>query len=81
MKVSNVCNTLTLNKFSGKRKPFSKNWRTENTSFPFKTALSEMLRQIEWQLQNGPITQSEVLPVTTLFFGNFFPRLEPLKKN
>ena len=40
-----------------------------------------MLRQIEWQLQNGPITQSEVLPVTTLFFGNFFSSLEPLKKN
>ena len=36
--------------FSGKRKPFSKHWSTaflveipkiENTSFPFKTALSE----------------------------------------
>ena len=27
-----------------------------------------MLRQIEWRLQNGPITKSGVLPVTTLFF-------------
>ena len=27
-----------------------------------------MLRQIEWRLQNGPITQSGVLPVTTLIF-------------
>ena len=26
-----------------------------------------MLRQIEWRLQNGPITRSGVLPVTTLF--------------
>ena len=27
-----------------------------------------MLRQKEWQLQNGPITKNGVLPVTTLFF-------------
>ena len=27
-----------------------------------------MVRQIEWRLQNGPITKSGVLPVTTLFF-------------
>ena len=27
-----------------------------------------MLRQIEWQLQNGPITENGVLTVTTLFF-------------
>ena len=27
-----------------------------------------MLRQIEWRLQNGPITNNGVLPVTTLFF-------------
>ena len=40
-----------------------------------------MLRQIEWQLQNGPITKSGVLPVTTLFFGKFVPVLEPLKKS
>ena len=82
--------------------------KIENTSFPFKTALSEtnvktnrmaikfifcgksivvikmdllqrvefcqkpMLRQIEWQLQNGPITKSGVLPVTTLFFWKNF---------
>ena len=26
-----------------------------------------MLRQIEWQLQNGPITKSGVLPVTLIF--------------
>ena len=27
-----------------------------------------MLRQIQWRLQNGAITKSGVLPVTTLFF-------------
>ena len=32
-----------------------------------------MLTQIEWQLQNGPITKSGALPVTALFFWkNFF---------
>ena len=40
-----------------------------------------MLRQIEWRLQNGPITQSGVLPVITLFFGRFVPVLESLKKS
>ena len=40
-----------------------------------------MLRQIEWQPQNGPITKSGVLSVTTLFFGKFVPVLEPLKKS
>ena len=40
-----------------------------------------MLRQIEWRLQNGPITKSGVLPVTTYFFGEFVPVLELLKKS
>ena len=30
-----------------------------------------MLRQIEWQLQNGPITISGVLPVTALYSLKF----------
>ena len=30
-----------------------------------------MLGQIEWDVQNGPITKNGVLPVTTLFFENF----------
>ena len=30
-----------------------------------------MLRQIEWWLQNRPITKNGVLPVTTLFFRKF----------
>ena len=40
-----------------------------------------MLRQIEWRLQNGPITKSEVLPVTNYFFGKFVPVLESLEKS
>ena len=39
-----------------------------------------MLRQIEWRQQNGPITKSGILPVTT-FFGKFVSVLEPLKKS
>ena len=27
-----------------------------------------MLRQMEWQLQNGPIIENGVLPVSTSFF-------------
>ena len=39
------------------------------------------LRQIEWRLQNGPITKSGVLQVTALFFGKFVSLSEPLKKS
>ena len=35
-----------------------------------------MLRQIEWRPQNGPITRSGVLPVTTLFFWKICFSLE-----
>ena len=40
-----------------------------------------MLKQIEWRLQNRPITKSGVLPVTTLFLEEFVSVLEPLKKS
>ena len=30
-----------------------------------------MLRQIEWEVQTGPIIKNGVLPVTTLFFRKF----------
>ena len=33
---------------------------------------------IEWWLQNEPIAKNGVLPVTTLFFGNFVSVKEPL---
>ena len=49
-----------------------------NTKLPYQKPI---LRQIELWVQNGPITKNRVLPVTTLFFGNFFPVLEPLKKS
>ena len=45
----------------------------ENTPFPFLLCQKPMVRQTEWQLQNGPITKSGVLPETTLFFGKIFP--------
>ena len=33
--------------------------------------IKRMLRQIEWWVQNGPITKKGVLPVTTLLFSKF----------
>ena len=30
-----------------------------------------MSRQVEWGVQNGPITKNEVLTVTTVFFRKF----------
>ena len=46
--------------------------KIDNITFPYKTALSEvMLRQIEWGVQNGPITRTRVLPVTTFMFPKF----------
>ena len=30
-----------------------------------------MLREIEWRVQNGPIANNIVLPVSTLFFWKF----------
>ena len=69
------------NRFSGKRKNFSKSWsnvflvesiKIENALFPYKLPYQKsMLRQIEWWAQNGAITKNEVLPVTTLFFWKF----------
>ena len=40
-----------------------------------------MLIQPEWRLQNGPVTKSGVLPVTSLLFGKFVPVSEPLEKS
>ena len=61
-----------------KRKPFSKNWSTisqlkalRSKTRHFHTKLpyqKSMLRQIEWWLQNGPITKNWVLPATNVFF-------------
>ena len=78
----NVFNTLTLKHILCERKIFLKDMeyrflaeitKIENGSFPLKNFISElnlrqMLRQIQWLVQNGPSTKNEVLPVTTLFF-------------
>ena len=69
------------NRFSGKRKPFSKNWSTVfwfkaqrlkthhlHTKLPYQKSI---LRQIEWRLQNEPITKNGFLPVTDLFISKF----------
>ena len=62
------------NRFSGKRKLFKKTGvlkalRLKTHHFHTKLPYQKpMLRQIEWWLQNGPITKNGVLPVTTSFF-------------
>ena len=46
--------------------------KIENTIFPYKMFCQKpMLEQIEWGVQNGPITKNEVLPVINLFFRKF----------
>ena len=47
--------------------------KIENTLFPFENPLSDILIQIERRLQNGPTTESGVLPVTTLLFWKIVP--------
>ena len=73
MKVSNVFNTLTLEKFFWKTKTFFKKLefrflveatKIENIAFPFKTALSEANVKTNI-MANKQITKSGVLPVTT----------------
>ena len=68
---------LTLKQIFWKKKPFSKNWSTvfylkpprlkEHHSHSKLLCEKQTLRQIEWRLQNGPITKTGVLPVTALF--------------
>ena len=91
VKVSNVFNTLTLRQISWKTKTFFKKQdyrflvettKIENTSFPFKTALSEAIVETnrmvttkwayhkEWSFASKQIN----------LFGKFVPVLEPLKK-
>ena len=60
---------------------FKKNWSTvfylkalklKTHNFYIKPPYQRpMLRQLEWWLQNGPITKNGVLPVTTFFFWKF----------
>ena len=81
LKILNVFNTLILRQIFWKTKTFFKKLeyrllvvitKIESAIFPHKTALSEAnVRQIEWGLQNGAITENEVLPGTTLCFWKF----------
>ena len=92
MKVSNVFNTLTLKQIFWKTKTFFKKLEyrflvetteIENTSFPFKTALSETniktnrMATTKWTYHKEWGFASNYL----IFFGNSFPVLEPLKKS
>ena len=90
MKVLNVFNTLTLIQVFWKTKTFLKKLeysflvettKIENSSFLCKTALSEVnVKTNRMATTNGPITNSGVLAITSLFFGKFASVLEPLKK-
>ena len=78
MKVSNIFNTLkpifwkTETFFEKLDYLFlAETTKIENTSSPFKTAQRPMLREIEWRLQNGPITKSGFLPVTSFICSSF----------
>ena len=73
--------TLTLRQISWKTQTFFKNLKyrflvevLRLKTHHFHTNLPDqkpMLRQMEWCVQNGPITKRGVLPVTTLFFWKF----------
>ena len=84
MEILNVFNTLTLIQIFRKTKTFFTKLEyrflveTTNLKLLYQKL---MLRQIEWRLQNEPITKSVVLPVTALFFGKFVSVLESLKKS
>ena len=89
VKVSNVFNTLTLKQVFWKTKTFFKKLKygilvkttkIENTSFSFKTDLSEANVKTN-RTATRSITKSGVFLVTTLFFGKFVLVLEPLKKS
>ena len=93
VKVSEVFNDLTLKQIFWKTKTFFKKLdyhflvettKTENTSFPFKTALSEAnvktnrMATTKRTYHKGWSFASNYL---TYFFGKFAPVLETLKKN
>ena len=74
VKVSNVFNTLNLKQIFWKKKHWSTVFwlnplRLKTHHFHSQLLCQKpMSRQIEWWLQNGPITKSGVLPATTYFF-------------
>ena len=79
-KISHVFNTLTLKQISWQMKTFFKKLEDcllvetteiENTSFPFKTALSETNVETN-RMATTKITKKGVLLVPTLYFWKFF---------
>ena len=92
LKVSNVFNTLTLKQIFWKTKTYFKKLeyrflvettKIENTSFLFKTALSETnvktnrMTTTKWTYHKEWRFCQKLL----YFFGKIFPVLEPLKKS
>ena len=84
LEIFNVLDTLTLKfLFFWKTKTWKlqKNWSTvcswkyydwkRNIFIKKYPIRRSMTRQIEWVVQNRPITRNIVLPVTTLFFWKF----------
>ena len=73
LEILSVFNTLTLTKIFWKTKSFFKKpmYRFLVKSIKIETTTCPMLRKIEWEVQNRPITKNWVLPVTTLFSENF----------
>ena len=87
VKVSNVFNSFTLKQIFWKTKAFFKKlWyrflvettKIENTSFPFKTALSEANVKTNRMATTKWTYHKEW---SFFFFGKFVPVLEPLKKS
>ena len=76
LEILNIFNAVTSKQSFWKMKTFQKTEVTlvESTKIEnhhFHTILicqKPMLRQIEWGVQNGPITKNGNLPLTTLFF-------------
>ena len=81
LEIFDVLNILTLKRIFWKTKTFFEkleyfflveSTKIETETFPYKTDLSEaILGQVEWGVQNGPITKNRVLPVSTLFYWKF----------
>ena len=83
LEILNVFNTLTLKQDFWKTKGFSnkklehrfllKVLRLKAQHFQNKLLCQKpMLRQIEWEVQNGPITMNDVFLVTILFSWKFY---------
>ena len=86
-KILNVSNTSTLNQILLKLKSFSKSWSNVfqlkvlrlKTYFDRKLPCQNpVLRQLEWGMQNGPITKNWFLPSKYFLFRKFCFTLKPM---